>query len=107
MKKIYHPPFTLTNRMTRLVSEIAELIGAWKAANQNTLVPALRRGNRIKTIQASLAVEQNTLSVEQVTAVLDGKSVLGTSKEIQEVFITGILPSFSKSRCAGFDFVPR
>jgi Fic family protein len=83
--KAYHPPFTLTNRMTRLVSEIAELIGAWKAVNQNTLVPALRRGNRIKTIQASLAVEQNTLSVEQVTAVLDGKSVLGTPKEIQEV----------------------
>ena len=71
--------------MTRLVSEIAELIGAWKAVNQNTLVPALRRGNRIKTIQASLAVEQNTLSVEQVTALLDGKSVLGTPKEIQEV----------------------
>jgi Fic family protein len=81
----YHPPFTLTNRMTHLVSEIAELIGAWKAVNQNTLVPALRRGNRIKTIQASLAVEQNTLSVEQVTAVLDGKLVLGTPKEIQEV----------------------
>lgn len=81
----YHPPFTLTNRMTRLVSEIAELIGAWKAVNQNTLVPTLRRGNRIKTIQASLAVEQNTLSIEQVTAVLDGKSVLGTPKEIQEV----------------------
>jgi Fic family protein len=81
----YHPPFSLTNRMTRLVSEIAELIGAWKAVNQNTLLPALRRGNRIKTIQASLAVEQNTLSVEQVTAVLAGKSVLGTQKEIQEV----------------------
>lgn len=71
--------------MMRLVSEIAELIGAWKAVNQNTLVPALRRGNRIKTIQASLAVEQNTLTVEQVTAVLSGKTVLGTPKEIQEV----------------------
>lgn len=82
---IYHPPFTLTNRMMRLVSEIAELIGAWKAVNQNTIVPALRRGNRIKTIQASLAVEQNTLTVEQVTAVLSGKTVLGTPKEIQEV----------------------
>lgn len=81
----YHPLFTLTNRMTRLVSEISELIGAWKAENQNALVPALRRGNRIKTIQASLAVEQNTLSIEQVTAVLDGKLVLGTPKEIQEV----------------------
>ena len=40
---IYHPPFTLTNRMTLLVAEIAELIGAWKAVNHNTLVPALRQ----------------------------------------------------------------
>jgi Fic family protein len=48
-------------------------------------VPELRRGNRIRTIQASLAVEQNTLSVEQVTAVLEGKTVLGQPREIQEV----------------------
>jgi Fic family protein len=49
------------------------------------LVPELRRGNRIKTIQASLAVEQNTLTLEQVTAVIEGKTVIGLPKEIQEV----------------------
>lgn len=81
----YQPPFQLTHKMTSLVAQIAELIGTWKAVNQNNLVPKLRRGNRIKTIQASLAVEQNTLTVEQVTAVLAGKTVLGTLKEIQEV----------------------
>jgi Uncharacterized conserved protein len=82
---LYQPPFQLTNRMTTLVANIAELIGMWKAVNQNTLVPELRRGNRIRTIQASLAVEQNTLTLEQVTAVLDGKTVLGSPREIQEV----------------------
>jgi Fic family protein len=48
-------------------------------------VPRLRRDNRIQTIHASLAIEQNTLTIEQVTAVLDGKVVLGHPKEIQEV----------------------
>jgi len=81
----YQPPFQLTHTMTRQVAYIGELIGAWKASNQNRLLPELRRGNRIKTIQASLAVEQNTLSVEQVTAVIEGKTVLGQAREIQEV----------------------
>ena len=81
----YQPPFQLTHTMMRHVARIGELIGTWKAANQNQLVPELRRGNRIKTIQASLAVEQNTLTLEQVTAVIEGKTVLGLPKEIQEV----------------------
>jgi Fic family protein len=82
---LYQPPFQLTHRITALVADIAEQLGAWKAANRGVLVPELRRGNRIRTLQASLAIEQNTLSVEQVTAVLDGKTVLGSQKEIQEV----------------------
>lgn len=81
----YQPPFQLTHRMTAAMTNIAELLGAWKAFNQNTLVPALRRVNRIRTIQASLAVEQNTLTLEQVTAVLEAKTVLGSQREIQEV----------------------
>jgi Fic family protein len=81
----YQPPFTLTHGLIKQVADIAELVGMWKAANNNTLVPTLRRGNRVKTIQASLAVEQNTLSVEQVTAVIEGKIVPGLPREIQEV----------------------
>lgn len=81
----YQPPFQLTHTMTRQVGRIGELIGTWKATHHNSLHPELRRGNRIKTIQASLAVEQNTLSIEQVTAVLEGKTVLGLPREIQEV----------------------
>lgn len=67
------------------MTQIAELLGAWKAVNQNTLLPELRRSNRIRTIQASLAVEQNTLTLEQVTAVLDGKIVMGSPREITAI----------------------
>lgn len=81
----YQPPFQLTHRMTAYIANIGELLGAWKAVNHDTLVPELRRGNRIRTLQASLAIEQNTLTLEQVTAVLEGKIVLGSPREIQEV----------------------
>lgn len=81
----YTPPFQLTHNMMRLVAEISESIGNWTAVNDHDLVPQLRRENRIRTIQASLAIEQNTLTLEQVTAVIEGKPVLGDQKEIQEV----------------------
>ncbi|MBL3527526.1 MAG: Fic family protein [gamma proteobacterium endosymbiont of Lamellibrachia anaximandri] len=81
----YQPPFTLTNRMLDLVSRFSERLGAWTGQSSSTLSPMLRRGNRIRTIQASLEIEQNTLSVEQVSAVIEGKIVLGPPREIQEV----------------------
>lgn len=81
----YQPPFHLSHAMLSKVAEIGEWLGRWKQANYAGLVPHLRRGNRIRTIQASLAIEQNSLSLEQVTAVLDGKPVLGPPREIQEV----------------------
>lgn len=81
----YHPPLTLTPAMLALVAEISEQVGRLSARHEAALTPQLRRGNRIRTIQASLAIENNTLSVEQVTAVLEGKRVLGLPREIQEV----------------------
>lgn len=80
----YSPPFTLTHAILSRVAEIAELVGQWRFA-QSSQVPMLRRESRIRTIQASLAIEHNTLSVEQVTAVIEGKTVLGLPREIQEV----------------------
>ncbi|HDK8694915.1 Fic family protein [Aeromonas hydrophila] len=80
----YSPPFTLTHAMLSRVAEIAELVGQWRSV-QRSQVPMLRRENRIRTIQASLAIEHNTLSVEQVTAVIEGKTVLGLPREILEV----------------------
>lgn len=81
----YQPPLTLTTKILALVGDISEQIGQLSVGDDNRQTPQLRRGNRIRTIQASLAIENNTLSVEQVTAVLDGKRVLGLPREIQEV----------------------
>jgi Fic family protein len=81
----YIPPYRITLAILNRVADISERLGRWSASHNNSLSPHLRRDNRIKTIQASLAIENNTLSLEQVTAVLDGKRVLGLPHEIQEV----------------------
>jgi Fic family protein len=79
------PPFEITNQMIDYVAEIAELVGKLNGMNRLTANPTLRRSNRIRTIHGSLAIEQNTLSLEQVTAVLNGKHVLAPPKDIAEV----------------------
>lgn len=80
-----NPPFEITNTIIDLVAEIAELTGKLTSINLLSTNPTLRRTNRIRTIYGSLAIEQNTLSLEQVTAVLNGKHVLGPPKDIAEV----------------------
>ncbi|MGH8388588.1 MAG: Fic family protein [Pseudomonas sp.] len=82
---LYQPPLTLTTKMLALIAEISEQIGQLSSVDDSRQTPQLRRGNRIRTIQASLAIENNTLSIEQVTAVLAGRRVLGLPREIQEV----------------------
>lgn len=83
--RIRKPPFEITNTMLFRVAEIAELVGRLTALNPFSGNPTLRRTNRIRTIHGSLAIEQNTLSLEQVTAVLNGKHVLAPLKDIAEV----------------------
>ena len=79
------PPFEITNQIIDYVAEIAELVGRLTAVSPLSTSPTLRRANRIRTIHGSLAIEQNTLSLEQVTAVLNGKHVLAPPKDIAEV----------------------
>ena len=76
--------FQITNTIIHYIAEIAELIGQLTASTTSKN-PMLRRTNRIRTIHGSLAIEQNTLSLEQVTAVLGGKHVLAPPKDIAEV----------------------
>ena len=80
-----NPPFEITNTIIDLVAEIAELTGKLTSIHSLSANPTLRRTNRIRTIYGSLAIEQNTLSLEQVTAVLNGKHVLAPPKDIAEV----------------------
>lgn len=81
----YKPPFHMTDKMTSLIVEISEQIGRITVLQEGTISLHLRRGNRIRTIHSSLAIEHNSLSLEQVTAILDGKRVLGNPNEIREV----------------------
>ena len=73
MSDTYIPPFTMTDEITNLVIEIAELTGAMTVSEQLSKNPKLRRDNRIKSIHSSLAIEQNTLTEEQVSDVIDGR----------------------------------
>ena len=81
----YIPPFHITEKIANLTAEIAEKVGSISATIGDIPHPKLRKENRIKTIQSSLAIENNTLSIEQVTAIVEGKRVLGSPLEIQEV----------------------
>ena len=81
----YQPPFTITNRMLMLVAEIAEKTGRISNYKSFESKPHLRRNNRIRSIHSSLAIEANSLSLDEVKGVIAGKTVLGPQKEIQEV----------------------
>lgn len=81
----YQPPYTLNARILNLVAQISESIGQLTVLSQIQESLRLRRVNRIRTIQGSLAIEGNTLSEAQITAILDGKQVIAPPKEIQEV----------------------
>lgn len=82
---MYTPPFTITDEIMTLVADIAERMGHLTASVDQLPAPHLRKENRIKTIQSSLAIENNSLSIDQVTAILEGKRVLGAPNEIKEV----------------------
>ena len=79
------PPFEITKTVLDEIAEIAELVGRVNASLGLSTNPTLRRTNRIRTIYSSLAIEQNTLSLDQVTAVLSGKRVIAPPKDIAEV----------------------
>ena len=79
------PPFEINERIMADVIEIAELVGRVSVTDKISMNPTLRRTNRIQTIYSSLAIEQNTLDIEPVTAVLSGKRVIAPPKDIAEV----------------------
>ena len=83
--KIIKPPYTITDKMLNLVSEIMEKIGEAKYFEKLSTYPELRKKSQIHSIHSSLAIEDNQLSFFEVEAVINGKSVIGDKKDIQEV----------------------
>ncbi len=82
---MYKPPFEITSKIIELISNISEKIGEITSIQNSSYHIQLRKENRIKTIHSSLAIENNSLSLEQITAIIDGKRVLGNPNEIKEV----------------------
>lgn len=82
---MYVPPFEITPKIIDLISKISEKIGEINSLESSARHIELRRESRIKTIHSSLAIENNSLSLEQITAIINGKRVLGAPNEIQEV----------------------
>ena len=82
----YQPPFTVSNKMLVLVANISEAIGRLSVnfVNEEDHELRLRKINQMRTIQGSLAIEGNTLTIEQITSILDGKRIIAPPKEVQE-----------------------
>lgn len=79
------PPYEISSEILRLVADISENIGQINAAHLQKSPTELRKRNRIRTIQSSLEIEGNTLSIEQITSILDNKKIIGPKKDILEV----------------------
>lgn len=76
----YKPPYHLTHRMINLIAEIGEQLGQFDVLFKEIIGSTIRHKNRIRTIHASLAIEHNSLSLEQVSAIIEGKHFRKTSR---------------------------
>ena len=82
---MYEPPYAITNDMLRNVSQISEKVGRIDGSRLMETHPHMRHNNRIRSVHSSLKIEANSLSLEDVRGVLNGKTVVGPKKEILEV----------------------
>lgn len=82
---IMNPPYDITNKILTLLTSIGEKIGEVNAVHLQRPSPELRKRNRVKTIKASLEIEGNTLTEDQITAIIENKRVIGGKKDILEV----------------------
>jgi len=79
------PPYEITPAILNYITSISEKIGEINANYLNRPSPQLRKQNKIKTIHSSLKIEGNTLSEEQITALIENKRVIGPQKDVKEV----------------------
>ena len=81
----YKPPYTITSKMLTLSTQIAIELTKIEVNVKNIITLKLRKKNRIKTLAGTLEIEGNFLGEEKITAILEGKRVLGTMQEVAEV----------------------
>lgn len=103
---IMNPPYEINNRILGLLIKIAEYIGEVNASHLDKPSLELRKRNRVKTIKASLEIEGNTLTEDQITAILENKRIIGPKKDIVEVInaieVYEKLPTFNPKSLNSF-----
>ncbi len=103
---IMKPPYDITTKILKLLTSISEKLGEVNAIHIDRPSPELRKRNRVKTIHASLEIEGNTLTEDQITAIIENKRVIGPKKDIQEVLnaiaVYELLPKLNPSSLKSF-----
>jgi hypothetical protein len=79
------PPYQITPKILKLIASVSEKLGQINAKFLDKPSPKLRKENRIKTIHSSLSIEGNTLTEEQITALIENKRIIGPKKDVSEV----------------------
>ena len=97
MEDCYKPPFEITDAIANLTLEICQLIRQFQATNALSKNPKLRKKNRIKSIYSSLSIEHNSLTENQVTAVINGIRVIAPQRDILEV----------QNACSAYEGLPK
>jgi len=97
----YVPPYTITSKMLALTAQISEEMTRIEINSNAIITPKLRKVSRIKTLAGTLEIEGNFLGEEKVTAILEGKRVLGTVQELAEV--EGAIAAYRKLESYRFD----
>ena len=90
----YKPPYTITSKMVNIISSISEELTTIEHNKKNIITPQLRKKNRIKTLAGTLEIEGNFMGEDKITAILEGKPVLGTMLEVAEV--KGAIEAYKK-----------
>jgi Fic family protein len=75
------PPFTITDKIANFIAQISEQIGKIQASGEYERNLQLRKANRLRSIQSSTAIEGNTLSLEQVGDIIDGKNIIASPEK--------------------------
>ncbi len=101
LQSSYNPSYSINSRIVHLISEISENIATLKYHTDTMTLPMLRRVNRIKTLAGTLEIEGNYLGEEKITAILDGKRVVGSKEELLEV--EGAMQAYEKLEDYGYD----
>ena len=99
--QIKSPPYIISSKIVHLIAEISEELTRIEINQKEIITPKLRKENRIKTLVGTLEIEGNFLGIEKVTAILEGKKVLGTMLEVAEV--EGVIGAYKELEQYKFD----